>query len=108
MNDVNKLMVNDKNLTKELIATLFEKIPDWKSITINDVMQLEREFQFANFQNALVFTNNVAEFAENKNHHPMLITEWGKVTVRWWTHTIEGVTEKDFICATETDKIYKI
>ncbi|TBR56462.1 hypothetical protein B4U84_29725 [Westiellopsis prolifica IICB1] len=43
------------------------------------------------------------------HHHQFLqqriITEWGKVTVTWWTHAIQGLHRNDFIMAAKTDAI---
>jgi 4a-hydroxytetrahydrobiopterin dehydratase len=65
-----------------------------------------RAFKFKNFTEALAFTDQVGEIAEEEGHHPALFTEWGKVTVRWWTHKIGGLHENDFIMAAKTDRLY--
>jgi 4a-hydroxytetrahydrobiopterin dehydratase len=56
---------------------------------------LENEFRFASFPNAIAFVNRIAELAENENHHPEIRIDGSRVTVRWWTHTASGVTERD-------------
>ena len=43
------------------------------------------------------------ELAEEAEHHPAILTEWGKVTVQWWTHKIKGLHRNDFIMAAKTD-----
>ena len=87
------------------LAELIREIPDWAAVVINDVMQLERQYRFKNFKLALAFTNKVGELAEAEGHHPEIVTEWGKVTVRWWTHKINGLHRNDFICAAKTDEL---
>ena len=87
------------------LAQLIREIPDWAPVVINNVMQLEREFTFKNFRLALEFTNKVGALAEAEGHHPEIVTEWGKVTVRWWTHKIDGLHQNDFICAAKTDAL---
>ena len=87
------------------LAELIKLIPDWFSVVRDGVMQLEREFKFANFEKALAFTNRVGEMAEQQRHHPALLTEWGKVTVTWWSHSIKGLHQNDFICAAKTDQL---
>lgn len=84
---------------KELIS----KIPDWNIETRDGVMQLEKVFSFKNFVQAIAFTNNVGEIAEQEGHHPALLTEWGKVTVTWWSHNLKGLHKNDFIMAAKTD-----
>jgi 4a-hydroxytetrahydrobiopterin dehydratase len=63
-------------------------------------------FRFATFADALQFTNVVGKLAEAEGHHPTLLTEWGKVTVTWWTHKIRGLHRNDFIMAAKTDALY--
>jgi 4a-hydroxytetrahydrobiopterin dehydratase len=36
-----------------------------------------------------------------------LVTEWGKVTVTWWTHEIGGLHRNDFVMAAKTDRQYE-
>jgi 4a-hydroxytetrahydrobiopterin dehydratase len=69
-------------------------------------MQLERVYKFKNFKQAIAFTNKVGDMAEDEGHHPGLLTEWGKVTVTWWSHSIKGLHKNDFICAAKTDDVF--
>lgn len=85
------------------LAELMKQIPDWQPVVIDGVLQLKREFLFKNFVEALAFTNRVGALAEETGHHPALLTEWGKVTVNWWTHKIKGLHRNDFILAARTD-----
>ena len=87
------------------LATLIREIPDWTPVTRDQVLQLERVYTFSNFVDALAFTNRVGELAESEGHHPALLTEWGRVTVTWWTHKIRGLHRNDFIMAARTDRI---
>ncbi|WP_196159890.1 4a-hydroxytetrahydrobiopterin dehydratase [Reinekea sp. G2M2-21] len=87
------------------LAELMHQIPDWAPVVVNNVMQLERSYSFKNFRLALEFTNKVGALAEAEGHHPEIVTEWGKVTVRWWTHAINGLHRNDFICAAKTDAL---
>ncbi|MFI2812739.1 MULTISPECIES: 4a-hydroxytetrahydrobiopterin dehydratase [Microbulbifer] len=91
-------------VSDEELAQLIREIPDWTPVTRDGVMQLERVFKFRNFKQALAFTNRVGEIAEEVGHHPALLTEWGKVTVTWWSHEAGGLHKNDFIMAARTDK----
>jgi len=66
--------------------------------------QLEKEFTFKNFRDALAFVNRIGEIAEAEGHHPDLFLAWGKVKITTWTHKIDGLTESDFILAAKCDK----
>jgi 4a-hydroxytetrahydrobiopterin dehydratase len=69
------------------------------------IQRLEQAFNFPDFADALVFTNAVGALAEQESHHPALLTEWGSVTVTWWTHKIRGLHQNDFIMAAKTDQL---
>ena len=92
--------------TEEDVAALSPQIPDWLLVVRDDIDRLERAFDFPNFVDALAFTNGVGELAEAEGHHPALLTEWGRVTVTWWTHKIRGLHRNDFIMAAKTDAIF--
>ena len=93
--------------TDEEVTEFSLQIPDWKIIEREDINRLERVFSFKNFDEALAFTNKVGALAEEQGHHPALLTEWGKVTVTWWTHKIKGLHRNDFIMAAKTDRLFQ-
>ena len=94
--------------TDEEITEFFSQSPAWKLIERDGVKRIKRSFKFKNFVQALAFTNKVGDLAETESHHPVLVTEWGKVTVTWWTHKIGGLHQNDFIMAAKTDQLVKI
>jgi len=89
------------------IDELKPKVPEWQVLEEEGVMRLRRQFRFKDFQQALDFTNAVGAAAEEQDHHPVLVTEWGRVTVTWWTHAIGGLHRNDFILAARTDDLYR-
>ncbi len=94
-------------MTDEEIARYLPQVPGWRVVEREGVKQLERVFRFPNFAEALAFTNKVGELAEEEDHHPAILTEWGRVTVRWWTHKIRGLHQNDFIMAAKVNKLYE-
>lgn len=86
------------------LKALLREIPDWAPVVRDGILQLERVFTFSDFAQALAFTNKVGALAEEAGHHPAILTEWGKVTVTWWTHKIKGLHKTDFILAARTDE----
>ena len=81
------------------------QVPEWRVKEENGEKRLERIFKFKNFAEAITFTDKVGAAAEEEDHHPLIVTEWGKVTVQWWTHKIRGLHQNDFIMAAKTDKL---
>jgi 4a-hydroxytetrahydrobiopterin dehydratase len=97
---------DEPTLTDAEIAELHPQVPEWQVLEHQGIKRLERTFRFDNFAQALAFTNRVGEQAEEEGHHPALLTEWGKVTVTWWTHKIKGLHQNDFIMAARTDGLF--
>ncbi len=93
-------------VTEAEIAELHPQVPDWRLLEVDGVRRLERGFAFPDFAAALAFTNTVGALAEAEGHHPALLTEWGRVTVTWWTHKIRGLHQNDFVMAAKTDLAY--
>ena len=91
--------------TQEDIDAFLPELPGWEIVEVDGVERLKRIYEFSNFADALAFTNRVGEVAEAEGHHPALLTEWGSVTVAWWTHKIEGLHINDFIMASKTDRL---
>jgi 4a-hydroxytetrahydrobiopterin dehydratase len=84
-----------------------QQVPEWQLVEEAGVMRLRRVFKFKNFRQALDFTNRIGELAEAEDHHPAILTEWGKVTLTWWTHAIQGLHRNDFIMAARSDEVYR-
>lgn len=95
-------------VTQEEADSLALSVPAWKREFHDGVEKLVREFHFIEFSDAFGFTYKVASLAEREDHHPTIKTEWGKVTVYWWTHKINGLHVNDFIMAAKTDLIAKL
>ena len=91
--------------TKEEIRDFMQQLPDWAIVEEEGIKRLKRIFRFNNFMDAVAFTQKVAVVAEDENHHPAILTEWGKVTVYWWSHKIKGLHINDFIMAAKTDQL---
>lgn len=96
----------EPTLTEDQINQLLPQIPEWDLVERAGIKRLDRIFKFRNFAQALAFTNQIGGVAEAEGHHPALLTEWGKVTVTWWTHILKGLHQNDFIMAAKTDQIW--
>lgn len=75
----------------------------WKLV---DGHHLTRDYTFDDFQGALDFTNRVGNMSEEQGHHPEIYLTWGKVTLKVYTHSIDGLTESDFVWAAKAEELY--
>ncbi len=60
---------------------------------------------FMDFKEAVDFVNKVAEIAEKHNHHPSILINYNNVRISLTTHSVKGLTSKDFEVAEEIDKL---
>jgi len=75
---------------------------EWKALDNN---RMTREFFFVSYRHTIDFVNKVANIAEDEGHHPVLHIYFGKAVVELWTHSINGLSQNDFILAAKIDKL---
>ncbi len=100
------LQANSTVISESEKQKLFAELGNWELIHADGEDRLQKKFKFQNFGQALAFTNQVGALAEKENHHPAILTEWGQVTVTWWTHKVHGLHLNDFVMAARTDELY--
>lgn len=93
-------------LTSVEKAELSVQVPDWEVIVSEGIETLRRVYKLKNFLAAMEFAHQISTIAEQGDHHPALLIEWGRVTVTWWSHSIGGLHLNDFVMAAKTDEIY--
>ena len=66
---------------------------------------LHKSFKFKDFRSAVEFVSQIAEVANEQQHHPRICFTWGHVDLELWTHAIAGLHRNDFILAAHIDAI---
>ncbi len=90
------------NLSKsEINKNLKSLNSNWKLVD----NKIQREFIFKNFLSAFNFIKELADLAENSNHHPDIFNSYNKVIIALTTHDLGGVSKKDFKLAEEIDNL---
>ena len=87
-------------------AELSVQVPGWEVIVSEGIETLRQVYKLKTFLAAMEFANQISTIAEQGDHHPALLIEWGRVTVTWWSHSIGGLHLNDFVMAAKTDEIY--
>ncbi len=77
--------------------------PEWQYWAPEN--QLERVYRFDNYKETMAFVNQIAEIANQEDHHPELIVSYNRCKIRFYTHSVNGLTENDFICAAKIDAL---
>ena len=70
-----------------------------------DQSAIRRSFRFKNHYEVLAFVNAVAWISHQEDHHPTLTVHYNHCDVLYATHALGGVTENDFICASQVDNL---
>lgn len=96
--------IDAPKVPQDQIQILLSEINGWVLIE-EPINKIQKIFSFKSYKDSVDFSNKVASLADDEDHHPQIILEWGKVTVIWWSHKIEGLHKNDFICAAKTDKL---
>ena len=96
--------IDAPKVPQDQIQILLSEINDWVLIE-KPINKIQKVFRFKSYKDSVDFSNKVASLADDEDHHPQIVLEWGKVTVIWWSHKIEGLHKNDFICAAKTDKL---
>jgi 4a-hydroxytetrahydrobiopterin dehydratase len=94
----------------QIVPLLAQLNPGWQVIERPDpkhgqVKILTRAYRFADFAQAMRAAGQIAEMAEEQQHHPDLHVSWGRLVVEVWTHKIGGLTESDFVFAAKCDAL---
>ena len=96
--------IDAPKVPQDQIQILLSEINGWFLIE-EPINKIQKIFSFKSYKDSVDFSNKVASLADDEDHHPQIVLEWGKVTVIWWSHKIEGLHKNDFICAAKTDKL---
>ena len=90
-------------LTQEEIKAKLKDLPGWQL----DEKFLRKEFVFPTFTDAMVFVNEIAQLAEDMNHHPDINIHHNTVRLSTTTYDLMGVTDKDAELAKKAQEIEK-
>ena len=88
-------------LTPEQVKAALASLKQWNKQSA----VIARTYQCKDFKAALAFVNQVAELAEQAQHHPDIDIRWNKVTLALSTHSEGGLTQKDFDLAAKIDAL---
>ena len=92
-------------LSESELDAMLAHVPEWQVVVVDGIQQVQRDFIFKDFVEAMNFTHSVGAIAEEEGHHPAILLEWGKVRVNWWSHKIRGLHKNDLIMAAKTDSL---
>lgn len=95
----------EHRLAPEALDASLAALPEWRRGESDGGAFIERSLRFANFLEALAFSNALGWMAEREDHHPDLELGWGYCRVRFSTHDVGGISRNDLICAAKADAL---
>jgi 4a-hydroxytetrahydrobiopterin dehydratase len=87
-------------LTTEAVQVALKKLPGWSSKDET----IGKQYTWPSFPEAIKFVNQVADLAEQADHHPDILINYRRVTLTLSTHSEGGITQKDFDLAAQIDR----
>src|SRR5579872_440726 len=90
-------------ITREEAEKYLLEISGWE--LSSDAKRISKKFTFGDFDETMMFVNQIAELAETEGHHPDLSISYSNLTVELSTHAIGGLSENDFILAAKIDEL---
>jgi len=88
----------------EIVANLAQ-LDGWKLSGDGAAVAIEKTYTFNDYYQTLAFVNALALIAHKQDHHPDLVVAYGRCTVRWNTHDVQGISDTDIACATQSDAL---
>ena len=91
-------------LTRDEAAALLAQLSsEWN--LADDTKSLKRACKFKDFYRTMSFVNALAHIANIEDHHPDLEVGYNYCRIAYSTHSINGLSENDFICAAKIDRL---
>ena len=84
------------------VAAQLKVLPEWQ----HRDGAIVRSFRFADYYQTIAFVNALAFMVHREDHHPDLLVSYNRCEVRFNTHSVNGITENDFICAAKAEAIF--
>ncbi len=88
-------------LMEEQILEDLARVPEWARVG----EAITRTYAFKSFRQAIAFVVQVADAAEEADHHPDIDVRYRKVTLLLTTHDAGGLTTNDFALAAACDAL---
>lgn len=84
----------DQEAVSDYLAQL---TPPWQ--LNNETQTISHTYSFKDYYHTMAFVNVIAQIAHQQDHHPEILIAYNRCTVTYSTHSVNGLTIKDFICA---------
>jgi 4a-hydroxytetrahydrobiopterin dehydratase len=90
-----------QKLSKNEIDQKIKSLNNWSL----EGHSIKKSWQFSDFKEAMKFINEVADLANEQDHHPEIFNVYNKVELKFSTHDAGGLTDRDFKIAAAIDRL---
>lgn len=89
-------------MSVEQVEAFLQRVPGWKLSN----GAIEKEFRFSTYREGLEYAYSIGKLAEVQDHHPEIVIRWRRVSLRFSTHIVKGLTQNDFVMAAKSELEY--
>ena len=88
-------------LSLSAMEELGRHVANWG--VVEDGKKIRREYRFKTYMDGANWVPLIGAVADAEDHHPDILVLYRKVIVELWTHTVNGLSENDYILAAKFD-----
>lgn len=85
------------------IARLLSAVPGWEHVGRDGLIR--KTFAFPDYAGTMAFVNAIAWIAQREDHHPDMEVGYNRCQVSFSTHSVDGISMNDFICAAKIEAL---
>ena len=89
-------------MTDAQIGEQLSVLPGWQ----HEGGFIRATYSFGNYYETMAFVNAIAWIFHAEDHHPDLTVSYNRCSVAFNTHSVNGISINDFICAAKVDALY--
>jgi 4a-hydroxytetrahydrobiopterin dehydratase len=93
-----------KSMPADQVTASLKNLKGWK----RKGKEIVKTFPFENYYQTMAFVNAIAWISHHEDHHPDLEVGYNKCTVHYSTHSVGGLSENDFKCASKIERLIKL
>lgn len=99
----NNCSKSPKLLNESDVNAYLAELENWEIDNIKNI--IFHEFKFKNYYNTIAFVNAIAWIVHQEDHHPDIKISYNKCHVAFSTHSVQGLSINDFICAAKINRL---
>ena len=88
-------------LSDVAVATELAKLSGW----MREGDAISKHYKFTNYHETMAFVNATAWISHREDHHPEIVLGYNQCKVVYTSHSANGISINDFICAAKVEAL---